>query len=488
MRLQWCFFAAVLAVLSRAADNDAEINPSVQACSADGGYDELCNQEPHMSLLQTSLTVAASPVKMDGEAVHSAKTRTYRSKRRRHHHSKTSLHHRIKVSLASAASLTTAHGSREEAQNHTIFLLGNAFLVILLVALFSCLRREEPDARTRSFEDQVLKGPDVEHRMNVPMEQDVYGMCMGLIVCDAQLLAKGTTRPSLPLVRIVYSISILFATIGIQLVLLKMTKEFVTPQQVASIRDSYSAFEEHMYPNNTRVLYTGYHRGNIGHFQPELFETFDDTKKGEVCQIPFSQLKFLVLILLIWTVTCVGQIAKCFTLMYNFLLIDNIESMKDAIVYEGNPMKPGRRKIIVGLTRGAKFLMTIFIFIPWFLTVCYMCWLGCRWLAATNSFGDFVCNGMALEFILNFKELVYFTVASERTKRDVNCTRHVPPCKREDATYFTYFNSLAWASLAVSWVYLYIFHFQHVLPEYQWDVHELCTPYLMGQLRPDSDF
>merc|ERR1719171_1995458 len=115
--------------------------------------------------------------------------------------------------------------------------------------------------------------------------------------------------------------------------------------------------------------------------------------------------------------------------------------MMDAVHTE-HPGKPRRRWIIVGLTLPVKLLMLFVVFLPWLASTCFLCWLGCRWLAATNSFGDFIANAMALEFILQFKSLMYYAVCSERTKRDLQTTRHLPPSKKEDSSFLGYFNTL----------------------------------------------
>jgi hypothetical protein len=380
--------------------------------------------------------------------------------------------------LNAASLLTSSHGSRSEAQSHTVFFLANASLVLVIVILFSCLRQDDG---WRSREDGV-RPPDTEVLKPCGFDEDVYMMSIALTARDWQALSKGCKDPGLPAFRMIYTIALVIITITLQGLLLYTTKTLVTPQAVASIRESYDAYEIHMYGGeaNTRTLYTGKHRGNPGYFQPELFESLDDTTKGAACQIPFSQLKFLVLVLLIWSFTCVAQLGRCCTYVWNLVvMLPTISSMSDALVFE-KVGKPRRKRTIVGLTAGAKMSMLFFICLPWFASTCYLCWLGCRWLTATASFADFIANGMALEFILQFKSLIYYAVCSERTKRDLQTTRHSPPVKYEDAGYFTYFNTLFWGGIAVLWVYLYIFHFQHVLPEYQWDVHVPCTPYLFG--------
>jgi len=383
--------------------------------------------------------------------------------------------------LASFSTLTSAHGSRSDAQSHTAFFLANALLVVAVVGLFIYLRqaaaRDQPDNADQS---------DSEVRFPCSFDEDVYMMSIGLISRDLYQLAKGATNRHLPSFRIGYAILLTAVTLFMQMALLWCTKAYVTPQQVAAIRDSYDAYEQHMYggENNTRVSYTGNHRGLPEYFQPELFESLDDDVKGDVCQIPFSQLKFLIFILMIWTTTCAAQLSRCVLYMWNLLVcLPTISSMEYAVHCE-RAGKPRRRWLIIGLTLHVKLLMLALVFLPWLLSTCYLCWLGCRWLSATNNFGDFVGNAMALEFILQFKSLMYYAVCSERTKRDLQNTKHSPPSKTEDASFLSYFNTLAWGALAVVWVYAYIFHLQHVLPEYQWDVHEPCTPFLKGMLRP----
>lgn len=377
------------------------------------------------------------------------------------------------------------HG-RHEAEGHTVLLLGIVLMAFIIVASFACLRRlaEDRDGYDRyprgdRLEDAPL-GPDVEARRPIQLDEDVYGMGISLIARDWSALSKGPQDFSLHTTRLVFACCLLFGAMGLQILILYGTKAYVTPQQVRSIRESYDAYELWMYPNNTIVISTGYHRGIDGYLVPENFETLDEDVKSEVCQIPFSQLQFLTTILIIWTLTCVEQISRCVRLGYNFIyLMPTVSTMADAIIIE-EAQKPRRKRYIVGLTFTAKLLLLFLVFLPWLATVCYLCWLGCRWLAATNEFGDFLANGMALEFILQLSRLIYMAVASERIQRDVQCTRYMPASKYEDASFLVYFVAVIWAFAAAFWVWYYIFHFQSVLPQYKWDVHEFCTPYLMG--------
>jgi hypothetical protein len=378
------------------------------------------------------------------------------------------------------ALLDTAHGSREEAQAHTLMLLSVGLLLILAMALFTFLSQQETGTAGRSLEE-LKEGEEVEVKRPCTFDEDIYMMAVALLANDSHTLAKGTSHLGLPIARMLYAVVLFGVTVFIQIGLVVCTKLYVTPQQVASIRDSYDAFEIHMYSENTRVLpETGKHRGLAGHYDVSNFDSFD--RKGEVCQIPFSQMKFLVLILLVWTITCVAQISRCMTLGHNLLIaLPTISSMADAIELGKNNIR--RRKTLVGLTMLAKFVMIVAVFLPWLLTTCFLLYLGCRWLAATNDFSNLLCNGMALEFILQFKSLMYYAVTTERTKRDVGLIMITPPAKYESASVCAYYNAVLWGVVSVIWVYLYIFHLQSVLPEYQWDVHEPCSSYLAAQRR-----
>merc|ERR1719326_1684700 len=131
-------------------------------------------------------------------------------------------------------------------------------------------------------------------------------------------------------------------------------------------------------------------------------------------------------------------------------------------------------KVLVGLTPTVKGMICTFVIMPWLTNTCFLLWLGCRWLAATNDYGNLISNAVALEFILYLKDLVYSGLVSERNKRELEKTKILPDSKRQRAGYQVYLGTFVWALLVVAWLWGYIFHFQAVLPEYRWDVKEVC--------------
>merc|ERR1719162_502424 len=106
MRLQWFTVALAAAHVTSVATNSIG-----EACLSES-TDEVCG---HTSLLQTSVQITKSePVELQTRPGHQrAKGHT----------------------LASLATLTSAHGSRSDAQSHTAFFLANAFMVVAIVVL-----------------------------------------------------------------------------------------------------------------------------------------------------------------------------------------------------------------------------------------------------------------------------------------------------------------------------------------------------------------
>merc|ERR1719198_1915298 len=132
--------------------------------------------------------------------------------------------------------------------------------------------------------------------------------------------------------------------------------------------------------------------------------------------------------------------------------------MSDCLKIEGDDTTSDF--VIVKLTRPVKVAFSVFLFLPRLLITCVLLWLGCRWLAATNDFQNLLLNGVGLEFVLLFKELMYRTIVPERSKRDVQRTKILISHESTEPSPLAFFGSFGWALVAVSWVYLYINHFQ----------------------------
>jgi hypothetical protein len=336
---------------------------------------------------------------------------------------------------------------------------------------------------------------DIEVRAFDPFEEDTYNLATCLIVRDLHALAAGKALDKgLRYSRLAFSVGLIALTVFLQLAVLIGTKKYVTPQQVASIRDSYEEYEKHMYgEKHTYLNANGKARGMPGFFNASAFDTLTDDQQQAVCNIPLSQLTFISLILLVWALTASAQLKKC---VENFMAIvffaKTTDSMANALECMDSEDDPEFEtddgidtQVIVGLTLPVKALLILAVFLPDFCTTCYCLWLGSRWLVATNDFGNMISNAVCLEFLLMLKCLLFYALVTERNKRDLDHTGMAPSWNEEPAGYGVYFSTIGWLIIAVVWVYWYIQN-QQVLPDYKWDVTVVCSDWLANQLNPNA--
>lgn len=486
---------------SLVVDTEADLDADLAFC--DNGDDGCITG--YTSLLQTSIHLSG-----------------HRSHRRgkHHHHWATDVTANgvdTKPSLltgsTSAGSWTA--GGRERLGLGTLWIVGGVLLFIAMAYTLIIRPRTRAGPRDFMVPDHAVTDQDEVHpRMRDALGEDAYSLAISLVVRDVQSLALGEPKPGLKISRIAFAIGLILMTVGFQIGTVLCTKQFVTPNQVADIRDAYDKFEDVMYNGHTYLNAFGKHRGIEGFFNASAFADLSDDDRSNACNIPFSQLSFLFLILLVWSITCMSNLRQNIEMFLTLIVCtETKDSMQDSMMHwEAHEMQFNEEKdsqnstqskdvmksmistatgtqhaipmmVIVGLTSRIKVFLTICIFVPEFLTTSYILWLGSRWLTATNDFGDIVCNAVALEFILQLKYLTFVALASERNKRDLSFTAVVPPWKAESAGFFSYFNSVVWIVCALVWVTLYIFYFQHVLPDYKWDVHQVCNDYLANILK-----
>lgn len=385
---------------------------------------------------------------------------------------------------------------------HTLWILvaGVMFAVLLFYLVIRPLMAPAL-ATPRDFVHQPEE--EMHERMHDSLYEDTYSLAICILVRDLRSLASGEQKPGLKMSRIGFAIALVIMTIGIQISIVICTKQFVTPNQVADIRDAYDKFEQVMYNNHTYLNANGKQRGIPGYFDSSAFDNLSDDEKTAACNIPLSQQGFLFLILTIWSVTCFANLRQNIEMFLACIwctptkddMIDCLRpwdvakdthyGTKETKPLEGKTANPIPVMVITGLTATVKAFLIFCVFLPEFCTTSYILWLGSRWLTATNDFGNIVCNAVALEFILQLKYILYEGFASERNKRDLSYTCVAPTSRKEYAGYMVYFYTLVWLTLSGLWVYLYIYHLQHVLPDYKWDVNQVCTSWF-GQLFSNS--
>jgi hypothetical protein len=297
--------------------------------------------------------------------------------------------------------------------------------------------------------------------------------------------------------RICTSIFVLVFVIFVQVFLLSQTKHYVCAKEVHDSRLAYSDFQEGIYQcigangslntNNCIMTSYGHYRG-LDAARPDL-ETMHDrlmqlgtAEEGSICRIPMTQPVFFCAIVLLWSLVCLQDVKEAFLLLLDIYCTKAIPAMKEALDIEHHFDDDGdhhsREVIIIGLTVPLKVVMSIILFIRAVIAA-FLLYVGCRWLLATDRFVDLILNAVALEFILAMKDIMHSTIAPFRNKVELGLTKLAtsPPTRLKPGC-FHFSGTLLVLVCSILWSYIYVFHWQDVLPDYRWDAHEVCGEYI----------
>lgn len=324
----------------------------------------------------------------------------------------------------------------------------------------------------------------------IELEPSTYGMAICSLIRDSFRISTGEPLKKVRRARLSVSFCILLLTLILQAVVLRYVKIYVTASEIHSIRESYSTYEMQIYGEENCTLTThGHHRGKFDYL---AFPGIDEAKirfnklghddKFDICRIPFSQPVFFMAILFVWTLTCVAELKAAF---YEFLkvILDTytVSSMSKACE-RYNPDDPNDLTI-VGLPCFMKVLLTVIIFVPRVCISCLLLWMGCRFLMGTVDFSNLVLNACALAFLLDLRSYIYLAVTPIRNKLDLERT-HIQPITRIPKMHKSgkeicgLMSALWYFLLSAAWVLLYMYKLQDVLPQYKWDVHEVCLEFI----------
>jgi len=308
------------------------------------------------------------------------------------------------------------------------------------------------------------------------LPEDTYGMVIAAMVRDLQHLASGSKHRNIRVARIFSSWGLLLANLIIQIMVLTYITKFAAARAVHNIRGAYDVFEVTLYDNKIYKTANGWSRGTDDvFFKADLFAKLSDDAKENACRIPLSQPGYLGIVLFVWTLLILGEIRQTLLLFFRLVLqLDSTTSMADSCTSADD----SDEMIITKLTRPVKSVISLFIILPRLFIAAYLLWLGCRWLAATNDFQSLILNAVALEFVLLTKELLFNTLVSDRSQRDTRRMQVSVESESQNPSPWAFLGTFLWGICAIAWVYLYIYDLQQVLPEYRWDVRDVCTSWI----------
>lgn len=370
------------------------------------------------------------------------------------------------------------HGARPHPLLVSFLVVFALFILVSLNSVYQKTRmqRKHTAGKKPTGENGDDDDSDDEVLSTAPLSEDTYGMAIASMVRDMSRLSQetGSEHKHIRICRIWVSFKLLLLNMSLQIFLLVCIANLAAARAVFSVREAYDSFEKHMYGGHVYLTGHGYARGSDDRFfNSSLFDTLPDGTKEDACRIPLAQPEFLFVILLIWSLLVVGELRESFT-EFQRLVISTATAPSMATATE--PIPQG--EVIVGLTIGLKVWVTFFVVLPRIVIAGILLWLGCRWLAATNDFQELVLNAVGLEFVLLLKELLYRSLVPERDKRD-RFRMHMNLANEAAApSPVAFFGTFLWGVVAFAWVYLYIYCIQGVLPEFRWDVHDVCMSWM----------
>jgi hypothetical protein len=307
-----------------------------------------------------------------------------------------------------------------------------------------------------------------------PLGANVFGFALASLLRDAVNMAKGTGHLELRLLRLVSGLILAFLTIWLQLILLYFMAKLLCAKAVVSIRDDYGTYERTMYPNHTVLTVNGHHRGISGYLVPANFQLLDEETRDSVCEIPLAHPRYIVMVLLVWSLTCMQHIRLCYEESWRLLWNTPWgRSLKDGCK-EGHEVESEERQKeplsleVHRLPLRMKISICVLILVPRVITLLLLMYGGCRWLLATADLGEVFLNAVALEFVINLPDLMHNVLKA------VLNTFIKPFRPKESVSIVTFFDTYLWGIAALAWVLLYVFYLQTVLPDYMWDVRDIC--------------
>eukprot|EP00439_Symbiodinium_sp_Y106_P022791 s5619_g2.t2 len=226
--------------------------------------------------------------------------------------------------------------------------------------------------------------------------------------------------------------------------------------------------------------YAEFHRkvfDEDGNFLHGVWQTYDTDKYAALCNMAVSKLYFSCGIVFLWTARMLAEVKQSLHLMHDLYCIPQLPLSATAkqMVYQVKDGDEIERFEILALNRMVRIMLTVLIALPKIGVAFILMLSGCRWLAATQSFGDLILNALALEFVIGIDELMFEAFTPEQTRSFIEQTKIAYPREGEGGiqNLDTSRNTLG-IILNLAWSYMYLNDWQQVLPNFSHDIRAHC--------------
>jgi hypothetical protein len=327
----------------------------------------------------------------------------------------------------------------------------------------------------RRASKEMLEGPTETETSFRPVPQDMWGITLVEIVSD---LADVTNLSLAKGLRLFFSVVAMGINLWLQFCILYYVNQFIVGQAVHTTQSNYKQFRKEVFHED-------------GTFDSGAWKEW----KGpymELCNMAVSKVGFTFAIVFLWSGRMIGEVRTVERLHRDVHSIEKLPPTKKAsdMVEEIRNDAGEDEYHIVHLATWTRVLIYVLVIIPKCLIACILMFIGCRWLAATESFADLILNALALEFVIDIDEFMYEKFAPEvmRERTGKFSITHVRPAILADGEDIgdikAYLRSLGYLLVAGVWSIAYMKKFQQVLPGFDGDVNAHCGGWFSDLYKP----
>jgi len=342
-------------------------------------------------------------------------------------------------------------------------------------------REEEKDAapllggpaNQREARLTASDGEESSEAVQFDIPEDAYGAAVLAICKNLPDLMRGNDR-SLNLYMVIFALGINVMNLTLQFGVVYFINNNVVQPKVSEVQLRYKDFHENVFLED-------------GSFQPDLWENYEG--KDELCEIAMTNRAFYWATLFLWIVVMLKEFRTSQDLFSNVSKVPGCESPADML--ETQEENGETVSFIVKVTPAVRAGLYILVCVPKFVICFALLWLGCSWLSATTAFEDLVLNAVAMGFVTNIDTDLYDVLIPEPYKQevaDINFKLVGPKgdaaMLRRDGLMKGFQRSTMFLIGAVTYLLVYTFYLQNVLPSNIDDIKYHCAPYLAIESQP----
>eukprot|EP00435_Cladocopium_sp_Y103_P066348 s42_g28.t1 len=238
-------------------------------------------------------------------------------------------------------------------------------------------------------------------------------------------------------VRFVFGLLTLLLNLWLQLFILWNVNHYIVQNAVHDAQENYARFHHEVFDKD-------------GVFSQEKWDNWNNGPYMELCNMAVSKLSFSAGIVFLWSARMLNEVRDSWHLAHDLFAIESLPlgaKPHDMLHEVKDDSGETLRVEIVAVNGMARIIVAMLL-----------TYIGCRWLAATQSFGDLILNALALEFVIGIDDLMYEAFTPLDVRQFIEQTK----------------STVLLVGILI-WAFVYLNYLQQVLPNFPHDIREHCS-------------